>query len=166
MPENFYRLHYNRLFSPWYLSHNRLTNNQTYKLTSDEPKDEPRWRHIWTQRWTQHFQMNNLYVNEVPNTHYDLRISSTTHSMLRSLCLCFALFDYLWMEEGQHWKFVVMTWHSHCTVKLSLHLLEKTQFTQLSLSLDPHPQQCMDPNGVVLWLPSSTIVPPLDRNVA
>ena len=40
-----------------------------------------------------------------------------------------------------------MTWHLHCTMKLSLHLSEETQFTQLSLSLHPHPQQCMDPNG-------------------
>jgi len=35
-------------------------------------------------------------------------------------------------------------------VQLSLHLSEEAQFTHLSLSLHPHPQQCMDPNGVVL----------------
>ena len=41
MPGKFCRLHYNRLFCLWYLNHNRLTNNQTYKLTSDKPRDEP-----------------------------------------------------------------------------------------------------------------------------
>ena len=67
-------------------------------------------------------------------------------------------------KQGQHCKFVWMTWHSHSIVQLSLHLWGEAEFTQLSLSFHPHPQQCMDPNGVVLWLPSSTTVPPLDPN--
>ena len=69
-------------------------------------------------------------------------------------------------KQGQYCKFVWMTWHSHSTVQLSLHLWAEGEFTHLSPSFHPHPQQCMDPNGVLLWLPSSTTVAPLDPNEA
>jgi len=34
--------------------------------------------------------------------------------------------------------------------KRCLHLKGEAQFTHLSLSFHPHPQQCIDPNGMVL----------------
>ena len=42
-------------------------------------------------------------------------------------------------KQGQHCKFVWMTWHSHSTVQLSFHLWGEAEFTQLSLSFHPHP---------------------------
>ena len=65
---------------------------------------------------------------------------------------------------GHQRNFLWMTWHSLSSAQLSLHLWGEPKFTPLSLSFHPHPQQYMDPNGVVLWLPSSTTVPPLEAN--
>jgi len=67
-------------------------------------------------------------------------------------------------KQGHQSNLLWMTWHSLSSAQLSLHLWREPKFTLISLSFHPHPQQFMDPNGVVLWLPSSTTGPPLEAN--
>ena len=69
-------------------------------------------------------------------------------------------------KQGQRCNFLGMTWHSHSTVQLSLHLCADQHFTQIGLSFHTRPLACMDPNGVLLWLPPSPTVAPLDPNEA
>jgi len=67
-------------------------------------------------------------------------------------------------KQGHQSNLLWMTWHSLSSAQLSLHLWREAKFTPISLSLHPHSQQFMDPNGVVLWLSSSPTGPPLEPN--
>jgi len=92
------------------------------------------------------------FINDLSNFHMVKRFLSQVRNLMLSCGMHAGPLFFLIpaQKQGQDCKFVWMIWHSHFTVQLSLHLKGEAQFTHISLSFHPHPQQCMDPNEVVL----------------